>query len=175
MKAPRRQKRPPGLMLTSLLDMFTIILIFLIVSFEAESHDFKLDPNVKLPESTADQKLKPAVNLVVTRAGVTVADKLVVPFANGRPDAAALEAASLPKLVEALKGEYEKRFGAPGEETPEIGDAEAPEGDDTDADGDRAIIVIQSDKQLDYATLYTVLKSAAEAGFFKYRLAILKS
>ena len=36
MKSMRGKKKPPGLMLTSLLDMFTIILIFLIVSFEAE-------------------------------------------------------------------------------------------------------------------------------------------
>ena len=31
-----KPKPPPGLMLTSLLDMFTIILIFLIVSFQNE-------------------------------------------------------------------------------------------------------------------------------------------
>jgi len=166
------KRRPPGLMLTSLLDMFTIILIFLIVSFEAESHDFKLSEDVELPESTAEQKLKAAVNLVVTSKGVTVSDRLVVPFENGRPSPAALESASLPKLVEVLRDEYEKKFG--GAQGAEGGTTEAaPDGEDGEDDG--AIIVIQSDKRLDYATLYTVLKSAAEAGFFKYRLAILKS
>ena len=42
-------------------------------------------------------------------------------------------------------------------------------------EGKEAIIVVQSDKKLDYATLYLVLRSAANAGFFKYRLAIMKS
>ncbi|MDD9945202.1 MAG: biopolymer transporter ExbD [Myxococcales bacterium] len=175
MKKHRPSRKPPGLMLTSLLDMFTIILIFLIVSFEAESHDFKLDSDVELPESTAEQKLKPAVNMVVTGKGVTVSDQLVVPFENGRPSPAALEAASIPKLVEALKVEHDKKFGQGSDSKPEQPAASADGKPSSEEEEDGAIIVIQSDKHLDYATLYTVLKSAAEAGFFKYRLAILKS
>ena len=62
----RVEKKPPGLMLTSLLDMFTIILIFLIVSFEAEDYDFKLNSDITLPESSARSVLKPAVDIAIT-------------------------------------------------------------------------------------------------------------
>ncbi|HJL28216.1 MAG TPA: hypothetical protein RMI62_04065, partial [Polyangiaceae bacterium LLY-WYZ-15_(1-7)] len=55
-----KPQKAPGLMLTSLLDMFTIILIFLIVSFDAESYDFRLAEDVTLPESATRTELTPA-------------------------------------------------------------------------------------------------------------------
>ncbi|MEZ4472913.1 MAG: hypothetical protein R3F60_19425 [bacterium] len=84
MKRLRRRRTRPTLMLTSLLDMFTIILIFLIVSFESEDYDFRLNPDLKLPESSARSPFKPAANVAVTRAGVLVEGFLVAPLAEGR-------------------------------------------------------------------------------------------
>jgi len=160
MSTRRRRKRPPGLMLTSLLDMFTIILIFLIVSFEAENHEFKLNPDLTLPESSAQAPLKPAVNVVVNRKGVLVDDKQAVTFVGGKPSAEAASAGELTQLVDALKAIHELKYG---EDRIEVGDDTEP------------MIVVQSDRNLDYSTLYLVLRSAANAGFFKYRLAILKT
>lgn len=156
----RRRSKPPGLMLTSLLDMFTIILIFLIVSFEAENHEFKLNPDLTLPESSAQAPLKPAVNLVVNSKGVLVDDKQLVNFVAGKPSADATAAGEIGELVEALKSIHELKYG---EDKQEVGGDTEP------------MIVVQSDRNLDYSTLYLVLRSAANAGFFKYRLAILKS
>ena len=36
------------------------------------------------------------------------------------------------------------------------------------------IILVQADKDVDYRTLFLVLKSAGKAGFVKYRLAVMK-
>ena len=49
----RRNKKKPGLMLTSLLDMFTIILIFLIVSFDSENQEFELNTELSVEENIA--------------------------------------------------------------------------------------------------------------------------
>ena len=156
----RRKKKPPGLMLTSLLDMFTIILIFLIVSFEAENHEFKLNSDLTLPESSAQAPLKPAVNLVVNRKGVIVDDKQLVTFTEGKPSPDAAAAGEITELVEGLKRIYELKYG----------DDKIEVGEDTEP-----MVVVQSDRNLDYSTIYLVLRSAANAGFFKYRLAILKT
>jgi biopolymer transport protein ExbD len=156
-----RARRPPGLMLTSLLDMFTIILIFLIVSFEAQDVEFKMNPDVQLPESSAKRQLKPAVNLVITPKGVLIEDELAVVFKAGKPRNEDIDQGKIPELVEVLTKKYEQRFG-------EVKTALSAE------PGTEPIIVVQSDKRTGYATLYVVLRSAAVAGFFKYRLAILK-
>lgn len=156
-RAPPR--KPPGLMLTSLLDMFTIILIFLIVSFEAEDYDFKLNADVTLPESSARSVLKPAVDIAITPTDLVVDKKPIVKLTNGKFVSSSYQNQQIPELVELLKKRYEivKDVAV----NPETGE-------------DNAIIVVQADKSLDYETIYLVLRSAALGGFVKYRLAIMK-
>ncbi len=156
-----RSSPAPALMLTSLLDMFTIILIFLLVSFEAESYEFRLQPDVKLPESSTRTELQAAVNIAVSASRIAVAEEDVVQLRDGTAQPNDYDAGKIQALVDQLKVEYEQRFG----EDPKIPVEEGAE----------PIVVIQSDKSLDYRTLYLVLRSAAHAGFFKYRLAAMKS
>lgn len=155
-----QKKKPPGLMLTSLLDMFTIILIFLIVSFDAEDQDFKLNDGLTLPESSARSAFKPAVNIAVTNDGLFVDDKPVMKISNGRFEEAMYGQSQVDELVEVLNDKYERVKTRAEYEGTELDEA--------------AVIIIQADKELDYRTLYLVLRSAAVAGFYKYRLAIAK-
>lgn len=159
MKRRRPSKRPPGLMLTSLLDMFTIILIFLIVSFEAEDYDFKLNADLSLPESTARSVLKPAVDIAITPTDLLVDRKSIAKLSGGKFPDSVYRNQEIPELVELLEMRYDivKEFAV----DPETGE-------------DAAIIVVQADKSLDYETIYMVLRSAAQSGFVKYRLAIMK-
>src|SRR6056297_3359199 len=94
-----KKKKPGGLMLTSLLDMFTIILIFLIVSFEAEDYEFKLDPDLKLPESTASSVFKPAVNLALTPGSLKIGQDEIVPLDQGAFKEQYYSDGQIPELV----------------------------------------------------------------------------
>ncbi len=159
MKVRRPRRSPPGLMLTSLLDMFTIILIFLIVSYDAEEMDFTLDNQLTLPESAAENSFKPAANVSITAAGVKVEGHRVAQFVDGRPAAESVTEKQLPNVVEAL------------EKVRLVLEAEASErGEELD----EKIVILQADKDLEYSTLYLVMRSARLAGFAKYRLAVLK-
>lgn len=156
-----KKKKAPGLMLTSLLDMFTIILIFLIVSFEAEDHEFKLNPDLKLPESSARSVFKPAVNIALTPQGLIVEKKVVVKFENGKLPATYYAQDDIPELEALLNKVYDIKFS----------DATAEE---LSAEDGGAIMLIQADKNVDYRTLFLILKTAGRAGFVKYRLAVMK-
>jgi biopolymer transport protein ExbD len=161
-----RKKRPlPGLMLTSLLDMFTIILIFLIVSFEAESYDFRLNPDLELPESTARSIFRPAVNLAVTNEGVIVEQQPILTLVNGKARDADYELGYVPELVSHLQALYAQRTA---------GLAEIAPGSETGDEDDGTIVVLQADKDMDYRTLYLIMRSASQAGFTKHRLAVMK-
>ena len=167
-----RKRKPPGLMLTSLLDMFTIILIFLIVSFEAESFEFRLNSDLTLPESASRAQLRPAVNVAITGDQVLVSDEPVAELEGGYFPESAIQDNTLPSVVEALQAEFERRFGENDAATL----AAAAEDADNAADQlTEPIIVVQADRELEYRTLYLILRSAATAGFFKYRLAILRA
>jgi len=69
--------------LTSLLDMFTIILVFLMVSFQAEDKDFVLHAGVSLPESSAKSPFKTGVNMAITREAVLIEGKKVFELEQG--------------------------------------------------------------------------------------------
>lgn len=159
MKIRRPRKARPTLMLTSLLDMFTIILIFLIVSYDAQEMGFDLDTRLELPQSVASSVFKPAANVSISPVGVTVEGHPVARFTGGRPDPALSTGGSIPEVVEAL------------EKVRVILDAEAAERGDDPHD---AIVMLQADKNLEYSTLYLVMRSARLAGFGKYRLAVMK-
>ena len=97
MRARRRTKGKPKLMLTSLLDMFTIILLFLLVNFDSENTEFKKNDDAELPSSSARGVFKPAANVAVTLDGVVlypvdrksrqVKPTRIVDFQNGQPSA----------------------------------------------------------------------------------------
>ncbi|MBA2665282.1 MAG: biopolymer transporter ExbD [Bradymonadaceae bacterium] len=150
-----KRSKPKGLMLTSLLDMFTIILIFLIVSFEAEDQAFKLDPDLRLPESSARSVFKPSVNVVINPQALIVEQKVLMRLEDGKFPADFYTAGEIPELVEALKVYAEQMDFTVDEE-------------------EQTVVTIQADKDLDYQTLYLVMRSSSMAGFARYRLAIMK-
>lgn len=162
-KFQRGKSEEASLTLTPLLDMFTIILIFLIVSFQTQDKGFEPNEEVELPESRARSVFKPAVNVSISEDAVSVEQERTVDLTDGAFDASFYEQQKVPALVDKLKGYYaaiKGEEGAPNVEVP---------------DTDKAILLVQADKELDYRTLYLVLRSGALAGFVKYRLAIMKN
>ena len=165
--------KAPGLMLTPLLDMFTIILIFLIVSFNSEDYDFKLDEQLTLPESSARSPFKPSINLSARQTGVLVEEELVVPFEAGKAAEEFYQAGEIPKLVALLSRYYDDLHG--GGAAPEEALEPVEVDENTQIAPDEVVITIQADKRLEYRTLYLIMRSAAKAGFFKYRLAVYRT
>lgn len=169
-------KKPPALMLTSLLDMFTIILIFLIVSFSNEDYNFKLNKNLKLPDSDAHSVFKPAVNMAVTEHSVIVEKKKVYTLVGGKADAADYDAGEIEPVVTALEKYYKAKTGDDdkGDAADDTGGDAGANDANADEKKDTTIVLIQADRGLDYKTLYLVMRSARIAGFARYRLAIMK-
>ena len=166
MRARRRTKGKPKLMLTSLLDMFTIILLFLLVNFDSENTEFKKNDDAELPSSSARGVFKPAANVAVTLDGVVlypvdrksrqVKPTRIVDFQNGQPSAEAFEANEIPELVTALSGLLEARQRV----------SKNPD--------EESIVMLQADKRLEYKTIHLVLRSARTTGFDKTRLVVMK-
>lgn len=147
-------KKKLTLQLTSLLDMFTIILVFLMVSFQSSDEDFVLHAGVVLPGSSAKSPFKPGVNMAVTHEGVYVdGKKIYALISGGKVTDEAFESGKVEQIVEAVASTWEKQKKEK--------DAEQ-------------IVLVQADKGLPYRTIHLVMKSAAHAGFYRFRLAVEK-
>lgn len=150
----RRRPKLLSLQLTSLLDMFAILLVFLLVSFQADDKGFILHAGVDLPASTAGSPLKPGVNVAITEEAVYVEGyKVHYLQQGGRITDEELKEGRLEEVSRAIGVIWESKKGE--------------EDDDN-------IVLIQADQGLPYKTIHLVMRSAAHAGFYRFRLAVGK-
>ena len=67
-----------GLNLTAMMDMMTILLVFLLKSYATEPDKFQVNDKLRPPTSTVEERMDPAVQLVVTSEEILVDDERVV-------------------------------------------------------------------------------------------------
>jgi len=141
------------LTLTSLIDMFSILIIFLIQNFSTQGEMFVTPPNMKLPVATHGQMLDRRPVITVT------AEKISLEGApagdNGGIDEKIEETDwNLPVVTERL-GSYKKFWESLNTDTKFPGD-----------------IIIQADKGLNFVYIKRVLYSVAKVGYTNANLAV---
>jgi biopolymer transport protein ExbD len=153
----RRSRVPaPGpfkVNITSLMDMFTIILVFLLVSMSTEDYDFVRDESVALPGSSAKGRFQPAVNVVISKNLVKVEENVVARLNQGEVSNEQVKAGRIEAVVRAARRARERRSQREDEED---------------------IALIQADRELPYRTVYLIMRSCSIAGYNRYRLVIEK-
>lgn len=147
-----RKKGGSALNLVSLMDIFTILVFFLLVN----SSDVQVLPNTKeiqLPESIADLKARETVVVMITESEILV---------NGRNVANIDEVLRskrnvIDSLEAALKQQHEKIVRK-----------------EDDADIEQREITIMGDKEIPYSLLKKVMATCTQADYGRLSLAVLQ-
>lgn len=146
--------------ITSMVDMFVILLVFLLKSYSTSPVQITPNADLTLPESTVQMDPEDVVKLVVSKNGIFVEDKRVIELKLGEllpEDADKTDAQFLRKLFEELDGQAKKtRNIASVNETVEF-------------DGK---ILMQADRELPYAILQKVMYTSMLAGYSDMKLAV---
>ena len=157
-KSKKRSQKfvPPKLMLTSMMDMFTIILIFLLFSFSENPEDLKLDKDLELPTSTAEGEYQETIKIVLSQKELRLNDE-VMAAVQGRKIAGLtndnLESSSLFQGLKTFRIESEK------------------------SENDQAPpthILFLCDKSHSFQTINRVIKTAGLAGYPNFQFAVLE-
>ena len=74
---------PPKLQITSMMDMFTIIVFFLLFSFGERPDEIDVDKNLNLPGSTAIVNYENTIKLFVSGDHLKIEDQVVATIKNG--------------------------------------------------------------------------------------------
>jgi biopolymer transport protein ExbD len=147
---------PPKLMLTSMMDMFTIILIFLLFSFSEHPEDLKLDRDLELPTSTAKGEYQETVKIVLSQKELRLNDE-VMAAVQGRQISGLtndnLESSSLFKGLKTYRIKSEESEN--GQEPP-------------------THILFLCDKSHSFQTINRVIKTAGLAGYPNFQFAVLE-
>ena len=166
-RAARQQREGSmvDLNLVSLIDIFTILIFFLL----ANASDVEVLPNtrtVKLPESTAEKAPRPTVVIVVSGQDIVV---------QGRKVASVPEVlASDDDTIAALKTELDYQARRPTVQPTVQPTANAAAATATDSDAAPQDITIMGDREIPYKLLRKVMVTCAQARYGKISFAVVK-
>jgi biopolymer transport protein ExbD len=160
------------LSLTAMVDMFTVLVIFLLQNYNATGQVIYIPKEVTLPKADEIKELKPAVVVTLSSKDILV-DKEVVALV---PDVKAQTDWMIPNLklkVEAAlvkaKADYEKDLKNKIQQA--VMDAR---GEKNIAQNPWNKITIQSDKAIDFLTVKKVMYTVTEAGGNEINFAVMK-
>jgi len=149
--------------ITPMMDMMTIILVFLLKSFSSTSSTITFDQNLKVPQSTTQLKPKEALSVTVTKKVILVEGDGVAPITGGRVDPAVKRDGEngyyITPLVDILE-KHARKEKKVAELTGTPWDAQ---------------LMLVADQSIPYRLLTEVLYSCGQAGYANYRLLVLKS
>jgi biopolymer transport protein ExbD len=150
--------------ITAMMDMMTIILVFLLKSYTASSLSVQQTKDLVIPASTSEQKPQDNVNITVSLAEVAVNDKRVTAVVNGTIPAAAraggdAKSPLVEPLLAALQKEVEKQkyIARYNPAAPFAGK-----------------VNVIADKRIPYQTLIAVLYTAGQAELRQYKLLAMR-
>ena len=156
-------KRIPStfkIQITSMVDMFVILLVFLLKSYSTSAVNITPDDKLRLPASSSTKDPVEALKLVVSKVGIFVDDKKVVSLQDGRIEATDIDATDtnfIRSLYTALDAQASKSKSiAKANETVEF-------------DGK---VVMQADRDLPYELLRKVMYTSMMAGYADVKIAV---
>jgi biopolymer transport protein ExbD len=156
----RRSSSAFKIQITSMVDMFVILLVFLLKSYSTSPVQISANKDLTLPDSTTQVDPVDVVKLVVSKNGIFVEDKRIVELKAGElqaEDSDKTDAQFIRKLFEELDVQAKKtRTIASINETVEF-------------DGK---ILMQADRELPYALLQKVMYTSMLAGYSDMKLAV---
>ncbi len=141
-----RHRKGGGLNLVSLMDIFTILVFFLLVN-STEVETLPSDRGLTLPESVSRELPRETVVVAVTLNDILVQGRRVASVA----DVMASEGTVIPELVEALRAQHSRALRA------------SLEG---------AEVTIMGDRELPYSLLRRIMATCTEADYARLSLAV---
>jgi biopolymer transport protein ExbD len=148
----KRHKGTPGFNLVSLMDIFTILVFFLLVN-SGEGEVLPSTRNIDLPESVAEQKPRENVVVMITERDILVQGTRVASVDELR----ASGSSRVDALKRALEAQNQRRVLADPR-----AEAVGPE------------VTIMGSKDIPYQLLKKVMASCTDAGYGKISLAVLQ-
>jgi biopolymer transport protein ExbD len=135
-----------GLMLTSLVDMFTIIVIFLLQNFSATGEILFMSKDIRLPEAFHGAEMERAPVIAVSADAVTFEGRQILMTADlGKGDVL-----NVPELEDALRDE-KRKFDAT-----HSGDPKRPF---------KGLVHVQADKRIPFKVIKRVMFACNSAGY----------
>jgi len=148
--------------ITSMMDMFTIILIFLLKSYSADPVNITPHDNLRLPYSTSETPPEEGLTIAVLKDKIVFDKMELLPINDGLIDKKFLSSdeKTIPALQKALRKELKKsEFIAQNNKNYKF----------------KGTIIIQSDKTIPFKTLKKIMYTTGISGYSDFRFAVVSN
>lgn len=148
--------------ITSMVDMFVIILVFMIKSYSTSPIQVTPSKDLRLPSSSSLTPPKDVLKIKISKSAVSVEDRTVVELKNGQVplDKISKDHAS---FIEPLFNDLEKE-AKKTEELAKVNETVKFSGE----------VLIQADKDMPYEVLEKVMYTALAAGYSDVKFAVVQ-
>ncbi len=162
--ANRPKAEEPKVNITSMMDMFTIILFFLLSSYGSKPVEFNVDKDMELPESSASFDYTNSVKLFLSKSSIKVEEELVASFKDGQSMQLDMSQPKTSYLYLKLKSFHDKQ----------VAEAKLTASQTGEKEKDDFHVLFFCDRNLPYKTMNNIMKVAALAGYPNFQLAVLE-
>lgn len=166
LKKKKSKRLPDGggdVNITSLMDVLTVLLFFLIMNAQVAPVEITTPEGITLPDSVSSTVPKTAIRLALTQKALMINDKVILKLEGGRFPASQLEQDA--RIVKALKEELTKEYAKTEEFFKDVADKDAgllP----------TPPLLIQADKNVPFGTMKLILHTAAASGFGDFQFVV---
>jgi biopolymer transport protein ExbD len=160
------------LQLTAMVDMFTVMTVFLLQNYATTNQVLPMDENVDLPSATEVKELKPSNVVVLSNDGVMINNVKVADFRTVKEQQDWLIKPLAENIQQLIKDGDARRGSIPNKIVNAVAAAKGvPPKDSGD---DYRKITVQADRKIDFLTVKKVMFTVTEAGVQEINFAVLK-
>lgn len=145
-----KRRRPPALNLVSLMDIFTILVFFLLVN-QSSSEELPSPDLIKLPDSVSEQKPEQTIIIMITSDQVMINGEIIVTAS----EAMSINDGVIPAVRDRLREESQRVISQSGA-----------------ASLRSRQVTIMGDKQIQFKLLKKIMASCTAAGYERISLAV---
>jgi biopolymer transport protein ExbD len=145
------------LLITPLVDMFVIIVLFLIANFSATGEVLMMTKDIQLPEAVNTKEVEMHPVVMVSNDQVSVSGTVIGQVADLVKDDSYISIPALEEKLREMKKQYEDLHAMAKDE----------------ANGFKGDVNIQAHKDVDFGVIKRVLASCANAGYYNTNFAVL--
>lgn len=162
------------LQLTAMVDMFTVLVVFLLQNYATTNQILPIEDSVDLPDASAVKELKPSNVVVLSKDGVRLNNTTVATLdvVKASEDWMINE---LKTKVEEVIQEGEKKKATLGNKIREaVSNAKGEDGKPKEEIDDFRKITVQADKLMDFLSVKKIMYTVTEAGIYEINFAVIK-
>jgi biopolymer transport protein ExbD len=174
-RANGKREMVASLSLTAMVDMFTVLVIFLLQNYSATGEIIYIPKEITLPKATEIKELKPSVVVTISRKELLLDKTAVITFDALRAQEDWLIqqlSEPLKKAIEEARLKHEAKLGnqlrnavaAPANPNEPLPPPETP----------WSKVTVQADKGIDFLTVKKVMYTVTEAGASEINFAVMK-